>query len=66
MVTVKNDCINLIQEYLAGAKGPAKSEALAIFFQTWVVDSELTELFKQIDQTYEAAMNKIKLMISES
>ena len=66
MDAVRVECKNLIVEYFNSAKGPSKFEALAEFFQNWIIDSEVTELLKTIDQTYEQAMNKVKLMISET
>lgn len=66
MDKVRLECTAIFQEYLRGAKGPSKSEALAEFFQTWVIDSELTALLKTIDTTFESASNRVKLMLSET
>ena len=66
MDKVRLECTSIFQEYLKGAKGPSKSEALAEFFQTWVIDSELTDMLKTIDTTFESASNRVKLMLNET
>lgn len=66
LTIIKHELTGLVRDYIKGGRGPAKFEALAEFFQTWFLDKELSEVLRQVDDVYEHAENKVKLMISES
>lgn len=64
MSQLKNQYASLVSDYVKSAKGPFKSEALVEMFEVKVLE-DMATLIKDVEQAYNNAFNKIKLMISD-
>lgn len=64
MTQYKNQYASLLVEYGKSARGPYKAEAISEVFQSKILE-DMTNLLKDIEQAYQNAFNKTKLMISE-